>query len=93
MGLIDTVKGQISFYDEDLCRFPAHRRVHLGIGYLPEDRWLIHRLTVEEIILLPSWAVNMSDVAAGLSRIYEMMPEVARLDREVEAAGKLRNTP
>ncbi len=76
MGLIDTRKGQIHFDGEDLCRLPAHRRARLGIGYLPEDRRLIHRLTVEENILLPSWAINMADAAARLSRIYEMMPEV-----------------
>lgn len=76
MGLIDARKGQIHFDGEDLCRLPAHRRARLGIGYLPEDRRLIHRLTVEENILLPSWAIDMADAAARLSRIYEMMPEV-----------------
>lgn len=73
----------------DLLALPAHRRVAQGIGYMPEDRRLVPEFTVEENIMLPAWAVSMSDAPERLKWIFGIMPEVAdfRARRALELSG------
>jgi branched-chain amino acid transport system ATP-binding protein len=77
MGLLKPAAGVIQFLDQDITRLGAHQRVPLAIGYMPEDRRLVPDLTVEENILMPTWAINMPDSRANLAWIYELMPELA----------------
>ena len=78
MGLIKPDKGSIALNECDLSSQPAHMRAHLGVGYMPEDRRLVAEFTVEENVLLPSWATQATDSAERLSWIYGLMPEVAK---------------
>lgn len=77
MGGLKIRAGEILFDRLDLAAMPGHRRAHLGIGYMPEDRRLVPQLTVEENILLPSWATGATDSRDRLAWIYRLMPEVA----------------
>ena len=77
MGLIQARSGKVMFADQDLMKIPAHRRAHLQIGYMPEDRRLVPEFTVEENILLPIWATRRSEDATRLGWVYDLMPEVA----------------
>lgn len=79
MGLVAVRSGAIRLDGHDLVQTPAHERARLGIGYVPEDRRLIGTLTVEENILLPAWATGISDYAARLDLVYQLMPEVKDL--------------
>ena len=56
---------------------PGHRRAHLGIGYMPEDRRLVPDLTAEENILVPVWAIAR-----------RRLPEAARLDLRADPRGR-----
>jgi branched-chain amino acid transport system ATP-binding protein len=76
MGILANHDGSIQFDGRDLTRVPTYRRVELGIGYMPEDRRLVPGLTVEQNVLLPSWAHFMADSAKRLEDIYVRMPEV-----------------
>ena len=73
----------------DLLALPAHRRVGLGIGYMPEDRRLVPEFTVEQNIRLPTWTTAVDDVEQRLTWIFSIMPEVAgfRSRRAVELSG------
>ena len=73
----------------DLIALPAHRRLAHGIGYMPEDRRLVPEFTVEENILVPSWAMRMDGVAQRLEWIFKLMPELARFRgrRALELSG------
>jgi branched-chain amino acid transport system ATP-binding protein len=73
----------------DLLALPPHRRVGLGIGYMPEDRRLVPEFTVEQNIRLPSWAAKIGDVEERLAWIFSIMPEVARFRdrRALELSG------
>jgi branched-chain amino acid transport system ATP-binding protein len=77
MGLLKPASGAIQFLGQDIVGMGAHRRAPLSIGYMPEDRRLVPDLTVEENILLPTWATKIHDSGAGLAWVYELMPELA----------------
>lgn len=75
MGALE-VSGAARFGDVDLVRIPAHRRVFMGIGYMPGDRQLIPELTVAENISLPSWSTGRKNIDERLGQIYGLIPEL-----------------
>lgn len=77
MGVLKVQTGEMEFDGDDLCVTPAHRRAHLGMGFMPEDRRLVPQLTAEENILLPTWTTRAKGAAGRLEWIYGLMPEVA----------------
>lgn len=79
MGLVRLRSGTLIFDGEDMAQVAVHRRAELGIGYMPEDRRLIPELTVEENILLPTWATPSLDMAGRLEVVYRIMPELAEM--------------
>jgi branched-chain amino acid transport system ATP-binding protein len=76
MGLLRSQAGRIGFGEQELTGAASHRRAHLGIGYMPEDRRLVPDMTAEENILLPAWSTGAPDVAERLDWIYGLMPEI-----------------
>src|SRR2546425_10714303 len=76
MGLLAHREGAMQFEGAVLGAIPTHRRVSLGIGYMPEDRRLVARLSVEENVLLPAWSAGIPDAAGRLARVYRAIPEV-----------------
>ena len=75
MGLLPINSGKIDFDDHALQRLPGHRRAHLRIGYMPEDRRLVPEMTAEENILLPVWSTNIDGYEDRLNWIYKIIPE------------------
>ena len=76
MGLLPHREGAVELDGASLERVPPHKRVSLGVGYMPEDRRLVPGLTVEENVLLPAWSARLPDAARRLARVYEAIPEV-----------------
>ncbi|MGI9524727.1 MAG: ABC transporter ATP-binding protein [Hyphomicrobiaceae bacterium] len=76
MGALKAQRGKIHFEHSDLGAMPPHRRAHLGIGYMPEDRRLVPDLTAEENIMLPVWSTGLDGTMERLEWIYDLMPEV-----------------
>jgi len=89
MGALRARAGRIEFDTRDVTAEPAHRRAHLGIGYMPEDRRLVPDLTAEENILVPMWAIRAADYQKRLAWIYGLIPEVAafRMRNATELSG------
>jgi branched-chain amino acid transport system ATP-binding protein len=77
MGILPHREGTMDFDGAALAPVPTHRRVGLGIGYMPEDRRLVPGLSVEENVLLPAWSAGFADAAERLGRVYRAIPEVA----------------
>jgi branched-chain amino acid transport system ATP-binding protein len=88
MGAIPATGGAM-LGDVDLLALPAHARLRLGIGYMPEDRRLVPAFTVEQNILLPTWTTAMPDAGQRLDWVFAIMPEVAafRARRALELSG------
>jgi branched-chain amino acid transport system ATP-binding protein len=79
MGLVALLGGRVSVDGVDLATIPAFRRVQLGIGYMPEDRRLIGRLTVDDNLLLPAWSGGAANASGRLEYVYGFMPDLAAL--------------
>jgi branched-chain amino acid transport system ATP-binding protein len=87
MGLI-AATGRAEFRGRSLLGEPAHRRVALGIGYVPEGRRVFPFLTVEENLRLT--AVRQKGKGAdraAIGRVYEIFPRLR--ERRSQAAGSL----
>ena len=75
MGLLKAKAGTVTFDHAELTKLPGHRRAHLGIGYMPEDRRLVPDLTAEENIMIPVWSTDVVDHEDRLAWIYNIIPE------------------
>lgn len=76
-GLLPAKSGRIVLGGAEVSALPAHRRAHLGLGYMPEDRRLVPQLTVRENILLPLWARRVDDVDGRLAEAFRLVPDIA----------------
>lgn len=86
MGLL-RAKGEMKLRGKSILDLPAHRRVGLGIGYIPEGRHVFPELSVEENILVTATrnrSVRREDL---LERSYSLFPRLG--ERRVQAAGSL----
>lgn len=77
MGLVPVAGGAVFLDGVPLGTLPAYRRPRQGLGYAPEDRQLVSRLTVEENLMLPAQACGLPRQV--LARIYDLLPEVHAL--------------
>lgn len=50
VGLIKPDKGQVFIENQDITYLPMHKRAHMGLGYLPQEKSIFRKLTVEENI-------------------------------------------
>lgn len=71
MGLNTHQGGQIHWQGRSLLNVPTHQRAELGIGWVPQERFMFPSLTVEEhltVIARPGrW---------NLSTIYQLFPRL-----------------
>jgi lipopolysaccharide export system ATP-binding protein len=51
VGLTRPDEGQVLLNDEDVTRFPMHKRAKKGVSYLPQEPSVFRKLTVEDNIL------------------------------------------
>jgi branched-chain amino acid transport system ATP-binding protein len=67
----------VRFDGQPIGQLPPHKRVNLGISYVPEGRWVFPSLTVNENL-----QVGAHSKRTGLwtiDRIYELFPLLSRL--------------
>ena len=74
MGLLQTSQGSISFGGRDLGTRPPHQRARLGIGYVPQGREIIPRLTVHDNLRL-----GLEARPGGMARHHHIDPLVFEL--------------
>ena len=76
MGLLPLGAGTITMNGAPISDMPPHSRVGLGIGYMPEDRRLIPRYSVQENILMSSWIGKRKGNRDNLEEVYTLIPEL-----------------
>ncbi len=78
IGLVRPSAGRITFKGQDLNGLPTHAIARLGVGYVPEERRIFPRLTVEENLMVTR---TMADGARRwtVERVYKVFPILAQL--------------
>jgi urea transport system ATP-binding protein len=74
MGLLAPRTGTIQFRGENITRKPTYQRAKMGIGYVPQGREVIPRLTIKENLLL-----GMEALPNGPSKHQEIPEEIFEL--------------
>ena len=83
LGLLPAT-GAIELGGDDLAAVPTHRRVQLGLSYVPEDREVFTQLSVEENLRL---AMQWPESAERLPMVHDLFPELKK--RAAQKAGSL----
>lgn len=78
-GLIRTDPERVRFDGTPIGQLSAHKRVGLGISYVPEGRWVFPSLTVNENLLVGAHSRRTG--LWTLDKIYELFPLLSRLRR------------
>jgi branched-chain amino acid transport system ATP-binding protein len=87
MGQV-TARGSIRFKGEELLGLKAFQIALRGVGYVPENREIFPRLTVEQNLLLGQKSgVKPSQCRWSLSDMYDLFPRLR--ERQHTAAGVL----
>ncbi len=77
MGLLKSRTGMIDFRENNLERITTDQRAKLGIGYVPQGREIIPRLTVKDNLLLGLEAIPKSQRKGKkviAEEIFELFP-------------------
>ena len=87
-GLVEVRSGKISFLGRAIQNRPAHRIARMGIALVPEGRRIFGNLTVEENLLMGSFAQSgTEEEKVGLERVYEIFPRLR--ERKKQKGGTL----
>ena len=70
--------GTVRVLGHDVTRWPTHKIVQLGVGYVPEDRDVFSRLTVRENLRLAETGRQ-----PRYDLVYELFPELERRSRQL----------
>ncbi len=76
MGLLQSPTGNLIFQEENIANLTTDKRVKLGIGYVPQGREIIPRLSVKENLLLGLEALpeNTKGKKEISPEIFELFP-------------------
>ena len=76
-GLLRTEHAKIRFDGQPIGQMSPHKRVGIGISYVPEGRWIFPSLTVHENLLVGAHARRAGTWTTD--KVYELFPLLARL--------------
>ena len=79
VGLHHPKSGTIRFKGQDITRRRPHQIIRMGIGFVPEDRWIFSDLTVRENLELGRRKNKGAKGGTGLEDIYELFPKLREL--------------
>jgi branched-chain amino acid transport system ATP-binding protein len=80
VGLNRPRSGRISFKGIDITGRRPYQIARLGIGFVPEGRWVFSELTVRENLELGSRKAGWRDRLIGLERVYALFPNLKNLE-------------
>jgi branched-chain amino acid transport system ATP-binding protein len=83
-GLIRTDNDKVRFDGQPIGQLAPHKRVGLGISYVPEGRWVFPSLTVQENLMVGGHSRRKG--VWTLDKVYELFPLLSRL-RQRQAFG------
>lgn len=79
LGLVAKCDGHVVFDGEDISRLPTHEIVRRGLGYVPEDRRIFTKLTIEENLAIGRQPPRGSGPAWTPEMLYDLFPNLAEM--------------
>ena len=76
-GLLRTDNQKVRFDGQPIGQHAPHKRVGLGISYVPEGRWVFPSLTVNENLLVGAHSRRKG--MWDLNTVYDLFPLLSRL--------------
>ena len=76
-GLLRTDNDKVRFDGQPIGELAPHKRVNLGISYVPEGRWVFPSLTVHENLMVGAHSRRTG--MWTLDKVYELFPLLSRL--------------
>lgn len=76
VGLILCDDGTITLDDQDLTRYPMHRRAQLGVGYLPQEPSVFRKLSVADNIMAILQLQKQLDRYERQQRLTQLLEEL-----------------
>ena len=87
-GLLKPASGSIKLDGVELTKTANHKIVSMGLAQVPEGRRVFAQQTVEENLLLGSYARKDKDgIQKDLDHVYQLFPRL--LERKKQPAGTL----
>lgn len=84
-GLLPASSGDVVFQGEGIAGLPAQRLVRLGLGFVPAERHLFPRMTVQEHLQLGAYPKRPD--RATMSIVLDLFPRLA--ERKGQHAGTM----
>lgn len=75
------VTGEVLWDGTALAKTPAHRRAHLGLAFVPEDRRILPGITVLENLLMAARGVARSRKVGDAAQALQEFPMLIPLER------------
>jgi len=79
VGLNPPKSGSVKFKGVELKGKKSHEIARMGIGFVPENRWIFSELTVKDNLELGCRKKTSRQVSAALERIYSLFPRLKGL--------------
>ncbi|OUD12409.1 LPS export ABC transporter ATP-binding protein [Thioflexithrix psekupsensis] len=76
VGLIPCDAGQVQLDNDDLTRYPMHRRAQLGVGYLPQEPSVFRKLSVADNIMAILQRQTQLSPQQRQQRLTELLEEL-----------------
>ena len=82
-GLVDNVKGSITYQDRDIHGLAAEKLVDLGVIYISENRELFPHMTVLENLKLGAYSKNARPhEKKNLKRVFDLFPRLVERQKQ-----------
>jgi len=72
-GLVVPDGGEVLFDNEDITKFPLHKKAQKGIGYLPQEASIFRDLSVEDNLYLASELVYGKNSEEGEKKVEDLL--------------------
>ena len=79
-GLLRSSSGEVLFSGEDVSRMPAQKLVRRGIGFVPAERHLFPRMTVQEHLALGAYPKRPDPETRSI--VFELFPRLGERRRQ-----------
>ena len=87
-GLLKPKKGKISYNGTEITYLPAHKRVDIGIAYVPAEKEIFPRMSVIDVLELGAYTKRARDkMAENLDLVFSIFPRLR--ERKWQKAGTL----